>query len=75
MYLKSTEHTLCIYCDFVLRSEWSLIKYSKKNGDGSNKLLVVKGLKCIYTGDFSGNVKHDFVPISNHPFKLQAIPQ
>ena len=22
MYLKSTEHT---YCDFVLRSEWSLI--------------------------------------------------
>ena len=48
-------------------------------GVGSNKLLVVKGLRRVYTGDFcggfSGNVKHDFVVISNRPFKLQAIPQ
>ena len=42
MYLKSTEHTLCIYCDFVLRSEWSLINIPGAMGVGPNKLLVVK---------------------------------
>ena len=45
MYLKSTEHTLCIYFDFVLRSEWSLINIPGTMGVGSNKLLVVKGGK------------------------------
>ena len=45
MYLKSTEQTLCIYCDFVLRSEWSLINIPGTMGVGPNKLLVVKGLR------------------------------
>ena len=45
MYLKSTEHTLCIYCDFVLRSEWSLINIPRTMGVGPNKLLVEKGFK------------------------------
>ena len=44
MYLKSTEHTLCIYCDFVLRSEWSLINIPGTMGVGPDKLLVVKRL-------------------------------
>ena len=47
MYLKSTEHTLCIYCDFVLRSEWSLINIPGTMGVGPNNILVLKlkGLK------------------------------
>ena len=44
--LKSTEHTLCKYFDFVLISEWSLINIPGTMGAGPNKLLVVKGLKC-----------------------------
>ena len=47
MYLKSTEHTLCIYFDFVLRSEWSLINIPGTMGVGPNKLLVVKGLILV----------------------------
>ena len=33
-----------IYCDFMLRSEWSLINIPGTMGLGPNKLLVVKGL-------------------------------
>ena len=47
MYLKSTEHTLCIYFDFVLRSEWSLINIPGTMGVGPNNILVVKGLKLL----------------------------
>ena len=47
MYLKSTEHTFCIYFNFVLRSEWSLINIPGTIGVGPNKLLVVKGLKSL----------------------------
>ena len=42
-YLKSTEHTLCIYCDFVLRSEWSLINIPGTMRVEPHKLLVVVG--------------------------------
>ena len=42
-YLKSTEHTLCIYFDFMLRSEWRLINIPGTMGVGPNKLLIVKG--------------------------------
>ena len=37
-------------CDFVLRSEWSLINIPGTMGFGPNKLLVVKGfnlLECL----------------------------
>ena len=47
MYLKSTDHTLFIYIDFVLRSEWSLINIPGTMGVGSNKLLVVKELNSV----------------------------
>ena len=40
MYLKSTEHTLCIYYDFVLRSEWSLINIPGTVVVGPKKLPV-----------------------------------
>ena len=48
MCLKSTEHTLCIYCDFVLRSEWSLINIPGTMGLGPKKLPVVKGFNVIH---------------------------
>ena len=44
MYLKSTEHTVCIYFDFVFRSERSLIDIPGTMGVGPKKLLVVKEL-------------------------------
>ena len=47
MYLRPTEHTLCIFFDFVFRSEWSLINIPGAMGVGPNKLLVVKGLILV----------------------------
>ena len=32
-----------------------------------------KELRPVYTGDFSGDFKHDFAAISNRPCKLLAI--
>ena len=36
---------MCIHCDFVLRSEWSLVDIPGTMGVGPNKLLVVKGVQ------------------------------
>ena len=64
----STEHALWIYCDFVLRSEWSLINIPGTVGVGPNKLLVVKELIQRHKRSFVRSHNQQYaLPFDNLP--------